>query len=404
MSYLDPVASTATGAPTGDVDTGGIDSVWRVIGLYGRPVGSGAPSVGQAIAWNGTHWVPTTIAVSNTLPAGPDDNAVYYWNGATQGWEPRPDLLSASFTERVAIGTFYPETTEVGLILGTAAKIFGASGPSNLYEFGEIAGGVAQLGNTTAGSRLVGTGGAYADLAANFVVYCGVSGTWVGGGANLPTTGEIRLGKAGVLYGVTTAGANMPIVTISGTTLYIGATTSNAATAVQGDGITLTVGAEQVTGTTASGLSEDVTAKVEIGDGVTYTQPAIRRVIQVRGTSSTSPINCDLSLSAHTLTGMKVLDVKCRLLARVAGTASASGSLEFAASYALDDADAHLTRRVFQAPSDVTKNNRVSGVAPSVDMPSPPDDNTLRVTITPALTTATRFTLLWDIVAEKPPA
>jgi hypothetical protein len=60
-----------TGPAGGDLGVNNYPSP-EVVGLRGRPIGTAAPSAGEALVWNGSQWAPAIVAgggVPGTVPA-----------------------------------------------------------------------------------------------------------------------------------------------------------------------------------------------------------------------------------------------------------------------------------------------------------------------------------------------
>lgn len=70
-TWTTAITGGVTDGNKGDVTVASSGTSWTVTRFQGRPFSSAAPATGQAIIWNGTTWIPTSISHSaNASPAG----------------------------------------------------------------------------------------------------------------------------------------------------------------------------------------------------------------------------------------------------------------------------------------------------------------------------------------------
>lgn len=58
-----------------------------VVGLQGHPISPTGPTSGQALVFDGTDWVPTTVQTGGGFPEAPADGEYYSRQGSTQSWQ-----------------------------------------------------------------------------------------------------------------------------------------------------------------------------------------------------------------------------------------------------------------------------------------------------------------------------
>lgn len=114
--YATVAAATGTGSVSGDLYGTLPDPI--VVGLRGNPISSTPPASGQALAWNGSAWTPTTVSISVASgdlsgtwpditvaklqgknianPLLPTNSQVLAWNGITEVWEPTDPGIPAA--------------------------------------------------------------------------------------------------------------------------------------------------------------------------------------------------------------------------------------------------------------------------------------------------------------------
>ncbi len=178
MSLLDPLLGGS--APSGDVDAGGTNASWRVLGWRERPLTTGAPSVNQVPRWNGSTWVYATPEETVGLPSPIDtDPAVWSWSGTAQSFSKEPTATGFNAT-----GYFKTTTGYIGV-----GAVLPNQGGIRLAQDVEI------WGKTGSGSdaRLAGYNGEYAEFgtAAQPIKLVGLSGGATGGGSEIFGNGTI---------------------------------------------------------------------------------------------------------------------------------------------------------------------------------------------------------------------
>lgn len=109
------------GGPTGPAagDLSGNYPAPLVVGFYGRPLLSTAPTTGQSYVWNGTNWVPGTPAAGSPTGAAGGDLSGTYPNPTVSKLQNRPVSATAPTTNQVLTwnGTSWIPQNPAGLPL-----------------------------------------------------------------------------------------------------------------------------------------------------------------------------------------------------------------------------------------------------------------------------------------------
>lgn len=200
------LAGTGVTFPPSSGDVSGTYPNLDVVGLQTRPVDTTAPVGGQALAWDGAKWTPTTITTSGPAggdlsglypnptvdglqtrpvdPVAPNVNDALVWDGAK--WTP----LAQGAGALVAVYGSFSDDTDQNFVPGAAFVV--------KFNTTEAANGVSVANDPVSGrpTRLtVAQAGVYAFTLSPQILHTGGGGEiitfWLRkGGVNVPNTGS----------------------------------------------------------------------------------------------------------------------------------------------------------------------------------------------------------------------
>jgi hypothetical protein len=144
------VAPTSSGGFKAGGDLAGTSTSQTVIGIQGRPVSSAAPSNGQVLEWNGSLWVPTTLAAGGVTSYNTRTGAVTSQLSDVVG------LFTAKGQIFVGTGSGTGELFNNGSNVANSFLIIGGSDPSGFLWSQPL----EAVGNvfTATGDLLIGLG------------------------------------------------------------------------------------------------------------------------------------------------------------------------------------------------------------------------------------------------------